>query len=394
MVSALGVGYPALLAFLQRPHASSDVLLHADSLTSISSERIPQAVAAEVRDFDARDYLGPKGLRNFDRLTRYLLVSAKLALRHAGVKGEDGAHRILPNRIGLCSATAYGSLDVIHDMVHVVELEDPHFLNPGQFPNTVINSAAGYVSIWEDMQAPNVTVVDGNCGALDAFFTAGLHLEAGRADAFLVGGGEVLSEPLYLAFRKLGLLADRGQRRRIGEPSSGGMLLGEGGAYMCLEREEDARARGARIHAVAAGYGTAIELPESEAVIVHVAEQAVERAVKSALDDAGVAPADIDLVCASCSGVPAFDAPELAALARVLPGVAVTAPKAWLGETLGAGGAFGVVCGLAFLEGAPVRPLLFGELPNELRHVLVVSTGYYGNVSALVLRRGDRPATS
>ena len=234
LVSPVGIGYENFVKGISATCSPGEGTFRSDT-TVFAPERVPNPLAAEVWGFDAAEYLGQKGLRNLDRLTRFLLVAAKEALLDARIKSADGAHLLPPERIGVCSATAYGSLDVITEMVQIAELEDPRYLNPGQFPNTVINSAAGYVSIWEDLRAPNVTVVDGNCGALDAVLTAETHLFHGRADAFLVGGGEVLSEPLYLAFRKLGLLADEGGKRRIGAADSDGMYVGEGAAYVCME---------------------------------------------------------------------------------------------------------------------------------------------------------------
>jgi len=81
-----------------------------------------------------------------------LIVCGKLALQDADLK-RAGSHLLSPDRIGVCSATAYGSLEAITEAVQVTELEDPRFLNPNRFPNTVINAAAGYVSIWEDPAA-------------------------------------------------------------------------------------------------------------------------------------------------------------------------------------------------------------------------------------------------
>ena len=385
LVSPVGIGFDEFVKGISATCSPGEGTFRAES-TVLSPERVPNPLAAEVWGFDAAKLLGAKGLRNLDRLTRFLLVAAKEALLNAGIKSAEGAHLMAPERIGVCSATAYGSLDVITEMVQVAELEAPHYLNPGQFPNTVINSAAGYVSIWEDLRAPNVTVVDGNCGALDAVLTAETHLHHRRADAFLVGGGEVLSDTLYLAFRKLGLLADEGRKRRLGFSDSDGMYLGEGAAYLCMERLDDARRRGAKVRAELIGYGNAVEPPESEAIIVHASVRAVERAVTMALEDAGLSTQDLDLVCSSLSGIPTFDLAELEALTSLLPDVPLVAPKAWYGESFGAGAAFGMSAGLAYLHGTRPRPLVRGELRSAPKHVLVVAMGYYGNVSAAVMR--------
>lgn len=388
LVSPLGVGFDQLHAALGR--GAPDAGVFRTELSAISPEKLPGALAAEAWGFDAEDYLGKKGLRSLDRLTRMLLVSSKLALQQAGLRPAEGDGPIAPQRIGVCSATAYGSLDVIAEMAEVAELEDPRFLNPSRFPNTVINAAAGYVSIWHDLRAPNVTVVDGNCGALDAFLTSSMHLDNRRADAFVVGGGEVLSEPLYLAFRKLELLAEQGQHFAPGAPDSEGTRIGEGTAHVCLERSDGARARGARVLAEMLGYGNAFEPPESEAAIVHASPLAVQRAVRMAVTDAGCASDEVDLVVSSLSGVAAFDAAELEGIREALGEVAVVAPKAFYGETFGAGGALALACALGYLAGVPPRPLIVGEPPARVRRVLVLAVGYYGNVSALMLGPGDR----
>jgi 3-oxoacyl-(acyl-carrier-protein) synthase len=242
------------------------------------------------------------------------------------------------------------------------------------------------VSIWEDLRAPNVTVVDGNCGALDAVLTSETHLMNGRADAFLVGGGEVLSEPLYLAFRKLGTLAEAERRYKPGFPDGEGMRLGEGAVYLVVERMADAEKRGARSYGRIVGYGNTFEPPESEAALVHASKRSVERTIEMALSDAKHAASAIDAVCASVAGMPAFDRAELSGIESTLgPDVAVAAPKTFYGETFGAGGALGVASALTWFGGNAIGPLVRGKPPERLRNVLVLSVGLYGNASAVIL---------
>ena len=112
----------------------------------------------------------------------------------------------------------------------------------------------------------------------------------GRADAFLVGGGEVLSEPLYLAFRKLGTLAEGDERFAPGAPDSEGMRLGEGAVYLVVERLGRGReARRASATRSIIGYGNTFEPPESEASVVHASPRSVQRTIEMALEDAGSA---------------------------------------------------------------------------------------------------------
>ena len=118
-----------------------------------------------MRGFDAAKYLGDKGLRSLDRLTKLLVVAARLALHDCGLK-KDGAVRPLlaGARRDSVVSNAYGSLEAITELDRVALLEDARYINPSQFPLTVSNSAAGYASIWEDLRALNVSVSDGNCG--------------------------------------------------------------------------------------------------------------------------------------------------------------------------------------------------------------------------------------
>jgi 3-oxoacyl-(acyl-carrier-protein) synthase len=285
-------------------------------------------------------------------------------------------------------SNAYGSLEAITELDRVAVLEDARYINPSRFPLTVSNSAAGYVSIWEDLRALNVSVSDGNCGALDAVACADILLESGRADALLVGGAEAMSEALFLAFHRLGVAGSAGSGVAVEGP-----CIGEGAALLVLERAEGARARGVRPLAEIAGYGTSFGAPERDAALVHASTEALERAIANALTDAGVSALGVDLVVSGISGLRTFDAAELLAIRRTVgDDTCVVAPKLALGETLGAGGAMAMLSAIAYLEEPPegsatTRPhVVRGTVSGPVRTVLVTSLGYYGNASALVMR--------
>ena len=349
---------------------------------------VPQAPAGarEVPGFDPTRYLGDKGLRTLDRLTKLLIVAARLAMHDAGFK-KDGVYvQSSADRVGICCSNAYGSLEAITELDRVAKLEDARYINPAKFPNTVANSASGYASIWEDLRALNVAVSDGNCGALDAVACADIYLDTGRADALLVGGAEALSEALFLAFHRLGVPGLTGARAASGNGGDGARL-GEGAALLSMEPPDLARERGAEILAEIIGYGTAFVPPEHEASLIHASPDAMQRALSAAIADAGIPPADVDLVASGVSGLKWFDDAEIAGIERVFGDrIAVAAPKALLGETLGAGGGLAMAAAIAWLGGAPPAPLVRGEVPGRLRTLAVTSLGFYGNASAVVLR--------
>jgi 3-oxoacyl-[acyl-carrier-protein] synthase II len=384
---ALGTGTDAFFRELVSAKRLSG--LPASAITSFDVSKYPDARIVEVPEFDATKYLGDKGLRTLDRLTKLLVVAARLCMHDAGLKKDNLWVALAPERVGVVCSNAYGSLEAITELDRVAKLEDARYINPAKFPNTVSNSASGYVSIWEELRALNVSVSDGNCGGLDAVACADIFLETARADAIITGGGEAMSEALFIAFQKLGVL---GPVTGAGDRTVNGTVtndtrLGEGAAFLALEVPEVARARNARVLGEIVGYGTSFYAPE-ESPLVYASREAMKRAITTALADAQVAPGDVDLVVSSVAGLPQLDDEELAGIRDVLPSAAVVAPKLVLGETLGAGGTIAMAASLAWLGGAPVAKDLVvgGTLPTRVRHVVVTSIGYYGNASAVVMR--------
>ncbi len=356
-----------------------------------SARATPAGGRVEVPGFDAatQAHLGDKGLRSLDRLTKLLLVATRLALHDAKLKADGAWNGVSGEQVGLVCSNAYGSLEAITELDRVATLEDARYINPSRFPLTVANSAAGYASIWEDLRAVNVSVSDGNCGGLDAVACADTLLEHDRAKAIVVGGAEAMSEALYLAFQKIGVLSEAA-------------FLGEGAAMVTLEPTDAARARGAEVLAEVTGYGTAFYAPERESSLVFPSAEAMEHAVRGALADAAATATEVDLIVSGAAGVRAFDEAEHQGAARALGEVAgevvvpILAPKLALGETLGAGGAMGVLTAIAALQGGARGYGVRGDvrtvrsLRTQARTVLVTSLGYYGNASALVMRAPSR----
>lgn len=384
-VSALGVGYEAFTARLADP--SFDPF--DGPVTTFDASRYPGLKVAEARGFDAARILGDKGLRNNDRLTKLFIVATRLSLEDAGLKARNAWTALSADSVGICAATSYGSLEAITEIDRVARLEDRRYINPARFPNTVINSALGYVSIWEELRALNVTVTNGSTGALDAVFCASAYLFSGRARAVAVGGGEAMAEALTLAFARLDALATDG-RWSPGHPESKGMRLGEGAALAVLEPLTLAHKRGARVRAVITGFGTAFEPPAREALILHTDPTPLRRAIAMALDDAGITAADVDVIASGLNGYAPIDAAELAAYEGFSPEVCVATPKGRFGECLGASGALAIASATAWIEGAPIHDTLRGKAPTRVRTVLVPMLGFYGNASAVIVRAQEQ----
>ena len=371
VLSSAGMGKEAFFAALAKGDAT--VPTPRADIKSFDASAYDAPNIVEVRVFDPTVLLGDKGLRTLDRITKLLIVAARMCLQDAGLKANGEWKKSEATKVGFVCSNAYGSLEAITELDRVALLEDPRYINPAKFPNTVSNSAAGYVSIWEDLRALNVSVSNGNPGALDAVGIAEVHLASGRADALITGGGEAMCEALFLAFQKLGAMR------------APGFCLGEGAAMVCLEPERIADARGATIHARVSGYGTHFAAPKDDALL-HASEEAMGAAIEQALERADVAAKDVDLVVAGLSGLAPFDAAELAAIRGAVGRSAnVFAPKLLVGESLGASGALGLVAAIHARNGGALGRIEAGHAPPRPRHTLVTSLGYYGNASAILV---------
>ncbi len=320
------------------------------------------ARVAEVKGFDPAKHIGDKGLRNNDRLTKLYLVAARLGLDHAGVKSKGTWTAYGPDDLGVSAANAYGSLEAIHELNLVAKLEDPRYINPARFPNTVINSSLGYVSIWEDLRAFNATVVNGPTGSIDSIGCAEMYLASGRAKAALVGGAEALSESLMLALHRTGM-----------SPST---AVGEGAVLAVMEPLSAANERGAKVHAVVTGYGTTFEPPDDDDRLFAPSQRALERAITMALEDASLATSEVDMIASGLSGWDPMDRVERAALATRFGAKKTHDVKLRTGETLGAAGAFALAAVVAAMAA-----------DDSVKTALIPSLGFYGNASALVVRR-------
>jgi 3-oxoacyl-(acyl-carrier-protein) synthase len=370
--SAIGIGREAFFEALRAPTLLRD---KKPTVATFDGAKYENAALAEVPDFDPAKFLGDKGLRTLDRLTKLLVVASRLALHDSGLKKDGAFAASSAERVGVVCSNAYGSLEAITELNRVAVLEDARYINPAKFPNTVANSASGYASIWEDLRALNVAISDGNCGALDAVACADIYLGSGRADALLVGGAEAASEALFLAFQRLGVI-------------EAGTWLGEGAALLVLEEETHADARRAARLGTMLGFASAFEVSGISRQMTYASVEGMERAARQALDESGTSADAIDLVVTGVSGLRPFDVAEIGGVERVLgAGKLYVAPKQIVGETLGAGGAMGMAAALAYLHGAPPQPITSGDAPKKVETVLVTALGYYGNATCVVIRR-------
>ncbi|HEX9941222.1 MAG TPA: beta-ketoacyl synthase N-terminal-like domain-containing protein [Thermoanaerobaculia bacterium] len=393
------------------PLADSPASLHAalcagrsalKPIELFSTEGIGCHQAGEIRPFEPRDYLGEdRNLRPVDRTSRLLLIAAQQALAASGWTPELRAR----SEVGLALGTTFCSVRTIAEFDRRGLQLGPSHASPMDFANSVINAAAGQAAIWHNLRGVNSTISAGETSGLQAIAYAADLIRGGRAAALLAGGAEELCFESFLGYYRAGRLCGSGNRRGGEFPipfdaRRNGFALAEGAAMLMLEDAGAASERSAPVRAEVLGYGSAFSVSRQE----REAAGAVARAVRLALDDAGLGPEDVDALSASASGSVEVDRWEALGVAAALgPGAAelpVAAIKAMLGEALGASGALqaaamletfedGVLPGIRGLEQRePDFPLAGATAESRratVRRALLTAVGADGHCWALVL---------
>ena len=400
VLSTLGDSPAALHAALCEGRSS------AGPVELFSTEGLACRQAHELTAFDAQAYLGKKNLRALDRTSRLVIAAASLALEQSG---WDAACREA-HEVGLVLGTMFCSVRTISEFDRRGLTLGPGRVSPMDFANTVINAAAGQAAIWHNLRGVNSTLSTGVASGLQALGYAADQIRSGQATALLAGGAEELCFESFYGFERAGLLCDSddGAYPIPFDARRNGLLLGEGAALVMLEEAQSALARGAEILAEIKGYANGFDL--SRGARERDSIDAISRTLRLALQDAGVAPDDIDALSASANGSVRTDRHEAEAVAQVFGGQAahlpVMAVKSMLGESLGASGAMQTVaCMEAMRDGAlpGIRDLEQLEpdfpLPTagprtqqaSLRHGLLNAVGLDGHCCALVLSAYDEP---
>ncbi len=303
--------------------------------------------------------------RRFDRGSQFAILASLQAVQEARFEVASD-----PEAIGIAFGTGSAGAGALTEFLKVLFLESPEAASPFHFPNTVANAPASQVSIELKLYGPNVTITQKDPSGINALLYASLALASGRAKAMLAGAVDEWNAFYALGFDRVGAL--RGDRR------ASGIVQGEGAFAVLLEDEQHARSRAARPLAGLCGIGTA-GVP-TEPYKFAPDKAAVARAVRGALEDAGVEPSEVGLWLPSKNGVLEMDRAE----AEVMREIFGTPPRAIcikeaIGEMAAAGGGQ-LVAGVRAIAD-PLGPWS-GSGP---RRALVNSFGAGGNFFAAVL---------
>jgi 3-oxoacyl-[acyl-carrier-protein] synthase II len=332
-------------------------------------------------DFSAGDFLGPKERKRVDRLGLFSIIASRLALADAGLELSDENR----TRVGAILGTGVGPMESMEDFAVGVIEEGSGGANPAVFPNTVYNAAGGQVAIKVGALGSASTVTVGHAAGA-ASLCYGCDLAAtDHADAVLCLGADSLTDTVITAYRELGVLAgsadgaagtSNGGAGASNGAGSSGMALAEAGVAVLVERLGAARARGARIRGEVLGY--AITSDARGIGRIDSKGEGLERAMRLALEQAGVSAKELAAVWSSRCGLAVADEAEAKAIERVAGAdVKVNAPKLKLGEPMGAGASLSVALALAAWEhGTDVGPVLVNSTSLGGTNIAIVLAPY------------------
>ncbi len=404
VVSPVGLGWePFWRSLLEGRNAAGPI-------THFDATGYPTRFAAEVRDFDPSNFVGRKEARRMDRCIQFGVAAASMAMEDSGLVVSPAN----AERIGVSIGSGIGGMQTFEEQHTALTNGGPGRVSPFFIPMMIPNMPAGQVGIQFGLKGPNFSTVSACATGAHCIAAAVDMIRLGRADAVLAGGTEAAITPLavggFCAMKAMSTRNDEPQRAsRPFDRDRDGFVIGEGAGVLVLERLDLALARGARIYAEVAGYG-------SSADAFHITQpdpsgDGAARALLAALQDAGLRPEEVDYVNAHGTSTPVGDPCEIAALHRVFGAhaqrLAVSSTKSMMGHTLGAAGALeSIVCVLATREGV-VPPTINYENPDPacdldcvpnvaratpVRAALNNSFGFGGQNAVVAVRRYEPPA--
>jgi 3-oxoacyl-[acyl-carrier-protein] synthase II len=375
------------------------------AISRFDTTQFSTKIAAEVKNFDPLAWFEKKDLKKMDTFIHYAVAAADFAMKQAGLTISDE----LAERTGVFIGSGIGGFTVI-EREHQALLEGgPRKISPFFIPSSIINLAAGQVSIRFGARGPNSAPCTACSSGAHAVGDAFRVISRGDADVMIAGGSEAAITPMGVG----GFAAMRALSTRNEEPSRAsrpfdkdrdGFVVGEGAGVIILEELSLAKNRGATIIAELAGYGMSgdafhITLPPDDGHGAH-------RVMLNAIKDAGIEPEQVDYINAHGTSTPPNDRIETAAIKRLFGDharkLAVSSTKSMIGHLLGAAGAVEAGITSLVVNRGIIPPTINYETPDpdcdldyvpnkmrkaELKYALSNSFGFGGTNASLLFKK-------
>ncbi len=329
-----------------------------DFITKFDASDYKAKLAAEVKGFDAKEYMDFKSAKRMELFSQYAVAAAGEAIKDAGLDLEkEDAYRV-----GTSVGSGIGSLQAM-EREHSKLLErGPGRINPLLVPLMITNMAAGNVSIYYNLKGKSINVVTACATGTNSIGEAYRAIQCGEADVMIAGGTESSVTPIGIGgFAALTALSNSEDPKRASIPfdkDRDGFVMGEGAGIVVLESLEHAKARGAEIYAEIVGYGCSSDA-------YHITSPAEDgsgaaRAMTNALEEAGIRPEEVDYINAHGTSTHHNDLFETRAIklafGEAAKKVKISSTKSMIGHLLGAAGAVEFITCVKSIQESYIHP--------------------------------------
>jgi 3-oxoacyl-[acyl-carrier-protein] synthase II len=340
----------------------------AGTITSFDASQYDTKIACEVKGFDPLKFIDRKTVNRMDLFTQYAMASAIMAVQDSGLNLEKEDRE----RIGVIFGSGIGGMWTWHrQMQTVYETGGPHRISPFFVPMMIADIAAGYISMHFQAKGPNYATTSACATSSHAIADAYMLIQRGSADVVFTGGSEAAICPMGVGgFNAMKALSTRNdaptKASRPFDAQRDGFVMGEGSGMLVLEEYEHARNRGARIYGEVAGIGLTADA-------YHITQPApggegAIRSMRLCLEDAGVAPTEIDYINAHGTSTPFNDKSETQAIKSVFGDhsykLHVSSTKSMTGHLLGAAGAVEAIVTVLTTYHDVIPPTINYEYPD------------------------------
>lgn len=375
------------------------------AVSLFDSSEFKTRIAAEVKDFDAKDLLGRQIARRYDRVSQFALVATQQAIEQSGLEITSENR----DRIGVLIGSGIGGIGTLYDNIVVFLERGPNRVSPFTVPMMLPDSASGLVAIQYGVRGPNMAIVTACATGTNSIGEAAEMIRRGAADVMLTGSTEAAITPITFAgMGVMGAISTRNEEpERASRPFDAdrdGFIIGEGAGMMVIESLEHARARGAHILAEVSGYGVT-----NDAFHISAPSENGDGAalcMQLALEDGGLEPAAIGYVNAHGTSTQLNDKNESLAIKSVFGQQAhqipVSSTKSMTGHLMGAAGSVEAVFCTQIFQTDMLPPTINYEVPdpecdldyvpNQARaahvdHIMSNSFGFGGHNATLIFSR-------
>ena len=374
-------------------------------ITKFDPSRFKVRFACEVKGFDPLAFMDRKEAKRSDVYTQFALAAAVEAMADAGF-GADG---YVPEDTGVIMGSGIGGLKIFEEQHDVYRELGPSKISPFFIPMFITDMAAGIVSMRFGAKGPNYATVSACSTSAHAIGDAFRTIQYGDADVMITGGSEAAVTPMSIGgFANMTALSTRNDDPATGsrpfDRGRDGFVMGEGAGVVILEELEHARRRGARIYSEIVGYGATGDA-------YHITGQpedheGLQRAMRRALKDAGIAPSDVQYVNAHGTSTPLNDPNEIRAIKKVFGDHAATlnvsSTKSATGHMLGAAGGVEFIFSTLAIVNGVVPPTINHFTPDpecdlditpnvaverDVRVAISNSSGFGGHNVSLAVQR-------